>query len=99
MEMQAMAARAACRQMTAPALGVMHEPVERVSCLPSRPAANGMTVSSRQRLPAQLRAGDAGGAGLEMESGTVDDSFSVPLRFRAQGGNDRPGRSVGRMGG
>jgi GntR family transcriptional regulator, transcriptional repressor for pyruvate dehydrogenase complex len=44
------------------AAGVMHHLVLVVG-----PAANGMIVSSRQRLLAYMRAGDADGAALEME--------------------------------
>jgi WhiB family transcriptional regulator, redox-sensing transcriptional regulator len=126
-EMQTMAARAACRQMTPAALKALGEIVGRAAGLPSRPgwerkaaahaeiflgladmvpdpaaayalsnaatlirdllvtvgpAANGMTVSSRQRLLAHLRAGDAGRAELEMESHMKD----LYLMWRMAGG-------------
>ena len=110
-EAQALAARTACEQMTAPAMKRLLDSVERASSLPARPgwerkaaahaeffrlladvagdqapagltgqarlirdlmrtvgpAVNGMITSSRQRLLARLRAGDADGAALEME--------------------------------
>jgi DNA-binding GntR family transcriptional regulator len=109
--MQAMAARIACEQMTAPAMKILLDSVERASSLPARPgwerkaaahaeffrllpgvagdraagalagqarvirdlmrtagpAANGMVTSSRRRLLARLRAGDADGAAREVE--------------------------------
>jgi DNA-binding FadR family transcriptional regulator len=109
--MQAMAARIACEQMTAPAMKILLDSAERASSLPTRPgwerkaaahaeffrlladvagdqgagapagqarhigdlmravgpAANGMITSSRRRLLARLRAGDADGAALEVE--------------------------------
>lgn len=108
---QAMAARLACEQMTAPALELLLDSVQRASSLPARPGwerkaaahaeifrlladvagrqavgaltgqtrlirelmcavgpvADGMITSSRRRLLARLRAGDADGAALEVE--------------------------------
>ena len=110
--MQAMAARSACQQMTAPAMKLLLDSVVQAASLPTRPgwerkaaahaeffrllagvaggrasaalagqsrlirdlmyaagpAANGMITSSRQRLLARLRAGDADGAALEVEA-------------------------------
>jgi hypothetical protein len=107
---QAMAARLACQQMTAPVLELLLDSLERAASLPSRPGwelkaaahaeslrlltaagrradgglagqtrlisdlicavgpvADGMITSSRQRLLACLRAGDADGAEREVE--------------------------------
>jgi DNA-binding GntR family transcriptional regulator len=108
---QAMAARLACQQMTAPALELLLDSLERAASLPARPGwelkaaahaeslrlltsvagrraagglasqtrlisdlicavgpvADGMITSSRQRLLACLRAGDADGAEREVE--------------------------------
>jgi DNA-binding GntR family transcriptional regulator len=109
--MQAMAARSACEQMTAPAMKLLLDSVVQAASLPTKPgwerkaaahaeffrllagvaggapewlagqsrlirdlmyaagpAANGMITSSRQRLLARLRAGDADGAALEVEA-------------------------------
>ena len=110
--MQAMAARIACEQMTAPAMQLLLDSLVQAAGLPTRPgwerkaaahaeffrlladvaggrvpevlagqarpirdliyaagpAANGMIISSRQRLLARLRAADADGAALEVEA-------------------------------
>jgi DNA-binding FadR family transcriptional regulator len=131
---QATAARIACEQMTAPAMKLLLDSVERATDLPTRPgwerkaaahaeffhllgglagdraagaltgqarligdlmrtagpAANGMIISSRRRLLARLRAGDADGAALEIEEhlrvlhymGRLADSGAVRRRAR-----------------
>ena len=61
---QAMAARVACARMTVLQLAALH--VRELMLAVGR-AADGMVVSSRRRLLADLRRGDGDGAALEME--------------------------------